>query len=108
MNMAEVTFGRGMMDAVPVAATYVAVPVEEWRRMLDLLERLEKRLEPEDKWLTTEEACDMLGIKRSAWRAWRKRFGIDCAQIGRRVMVRRSELDKLMKRRGLNTGRAAG
>ena len=32
-------------------------------------------------------------------------FGIECAQVGRRVLVRRSELEKLMKRRNLNTGR---
>ena len=93
------TFGRGALASVQMAATYVTVPVDEWERMLDLLERLEKRLEPEDKWLTTEEACDMLGIKRTAWRVWRRRFGIECAQVGRRVLVRRSELEKLMKRR---------
>lgn len=105
MDMAELTFGRGALASAQMAATYVAVPVDEWERMLNLLERLEKRLEPEDKWLTTEEACDMLGIKRTAWRVWRRRFGIECAQVGRRVLVRRSELEKLMKRRNLNTGR---
>lgn len=44
MDMAELTFGRGALASAQMAATYVAVPVDEWKRMLDLLERLESGL----------------------------------------------------------------
>lgn len=81
--------------------TFVSIPQEEWQRMLSILERVEERLKPEDKWIGTKEACKMLGITPNTWISYRKRFNVKCSQVGRNVLVLKSDVEHLLKKREL-------
>lgn len=81
--------------------TFVSIPQEEWQRMLSILERVEERLKPEDKWIGTKEACKMLGITPNTWISYRKRFNVKCSQVGRNVLVLKSDVEHLLKEREL-------
>lgn len=80
--------------------TFVSIPQEEWNRVVSILERVEEKLNP-DTWISTEEACRILGVTPNTWLNYRKKFNIKCSQVGRKVLVLRSEVEKLLNRRTL-------
>ena len=80
--------------------TFVSIPQEEWQKIVSILERVEERLSP-DEWIDTNEVCQLLGITPNTWINYRKKFKINCSQVGRKVLVLRSEVEKLLKRRAL-------
>lgn len=80
--------------------TFVSIPQEEWNRVVSILERVEEKLNP-DTWISTEEACRMLGITPNTWLTYRKKFHIKSSQVGRKVLVLRSEVENLLKKRSL-------
>ena len=81
--------------------TFVSIPLEDWQRVVSILERVEERLKPQDEWIGTKEACKMLGITPNTWVSYRKKFNIQCSQVGRNVLVMRSQIEKLLKQREL-------
>lgn len=81
--------------------TFVSIPLEDWQRMVSILEKLEERLKPEDKWIGTKEACDMLGITPNTWINYRKKFKVKCLQVGRNVLVLKSDVERLLRKREL-------
>lgn len=81
--------------------TFVSIPLEDWQRMVSILERVEERLKPEDKWIGTKEACDMLGITPNTWINYRKKFKEKCSQVGRNVLVLKSDVERLLRKREL-------
>ncbi len=81
--------------------TFVSIPLEDWQRMVSILERVEERLKPEDKWIGTKEACDMLGITPNTWISYRKKFNVKCSQVGRNVLVLKSDVERLLRKREL-------
>lgn len=85
----------------PTAMQFVMVPQKDWERIITALEKVEARLEPEDRWIGTKEACKMLNISINTWLNYRKRFKIKTSQVGRNVLVLKSDIDKLLKMRTL-------
>lgn len=81
--------------------TFVTIPLEDWQRLLSTLEKVEERLKPKDEWLGIKEACSLLGVNSTTFRTYRAKFNIPTSQVGRRVMVLRSEIEKLIKQRTL-------
>lgn len=81
--------------------TFVSIPLEDWQRMVSILEKLEERLKPEDKWIGTKEACDMLGITPNTWINYRKKFKVKCSQVGHNVLVLKSDVERLLRKREL-------
>lgn len=81
--------------------TFVSIPLEDWQRMVSILERVEERLKPEDKWIGTKEACDMLGITPNTWINYRKKFNVKCSQVWRNVLVLKSDVERLLRKREL-------
>ena len=81
--------------------TFVSIPLEDWQRMVSILERVEERLKPEDKWIGTKEACRMLGITPNTWTNYRKKFNVKCSQVGRNVLVLKSDVERLLREREL-------
>ena len=81
--------------------TFVSIPIEEWQRVVGILELIEKKLTPQsqDEWIDAEEVCKMLHITHNTWRAYRAKYNIKTTQMGRRVFALRSELDKILKDR---------
>lgn len=80
--------------------TFVTIPQEEWLRVVAILEKVEERLKPEDKWITTKEACSMLGIKSPlTWLNYRKKYKIKTSQVGRNVLTLKSDIEKVLQQR---------
>lgn len=87
------------MDSV----TYVAIPQTEWSRIMRVLEKVEGMLapKPHEEYLTTEQACRMLGVNKNTFASYRKKFNIKVSQVGRNILTPRSEIEKLIKERSL-------
>lgn len=83
----------------PAAMQFVMVPQKEWERIITALEKVEARLQPEDRWIGTKEACKMLNISINTWLNYRKRFKLRTSQVGRNVLVLKSDIEKLLKTR---------
>lgn len=52
----------------------------------------------EDRLLSFEEAQQLTGIRIPTWRKWAAKRRIAVVRIGRRVKVRRSDLERLIER----------
>lgn len=81
--------------------TFITIPQEEWTRIVNILNQVEERLKPQDMWLDTHQACEMLGVSHSTWQNYRKKFDINVSQIGRKIMVKKSEVERLLNDRKL-------
>lgn len=56
--------------------TFVSIPIEEWQRVVSILERIEDKITPntQDEWIGTDEACEMLHVTKNTWLAYRKKI----------------------------------
>ena len=79
--------------------TFVTIPQEEWTRIVNILHNVEERLKPQNEWLDTKNACAMLGVSLSTWATYRKKFKVNTSQVGRKVLVRKSEVELLINSR---------
>lgn len=86
---------------IPQAMNFVLVPATEWQRILNVLTKVEARLQPQDEWIDTTEACSILGITPHTFAIWRKKYNIQYSQAGRKVLVKRSEIERLLKRKSV-------
>ncbi len=86
---------------IPQAMNFVLVPATEWQRILNVLAKVEARLQPQDEWIDTTEACNILGITPHTFAIWRKKYNIQYSQAGRKVLVKRSEIERLLKRKSV-------
>lgn len=77
--------------------TFITIPQEEWQRIVTILEKVEAKMQPEDKLISTKEACEMLGIKSLAtWASYRKKYKIKTSQVGRNVLTKKSEIERVL------------
>lgn len=84
------------------ALNFVTIPADDYALLMNTLRRavdIIGRSEQKDEWLTTEQACQMLNVSPNTWARYRKKFHLNTSQIGRAVLVRRSEVEKLLKTR---------
>lgn len=82
--------------------TFVSIPIDEWQKVVEILERLDKKLMPHelrDEWIGTDEACEILHVTKNTWLAYRKKYNIKTTQMGRKVLVLKSEINKILKDR---------
>lgn len=81
----------------------VALPAEVWQEMLNKQDRLESLIlnrNREDvlgEWIESEEARQMLGVCPRTWQNLRDNRTIPFSQFGRKIWVRRSDVEKFMK-----------
>lgn len=69
--------------------TFVSIPIEEWQRVVDILERLDKKLMPHelrDEWIGTDEACEILHVTKNTWLAYRKNTTSKQLRLGARYL----------------------
>ena len=85
------------------SVTYVTLPLEQWQRVATALDRPEELLSPgyEDEFITMQNACDILGVSKNTFREYRKKFNIPVSQVGRNILVRKSEINKIIEQRHL-------
>ena len=85
------------------ATTLVMLPEEVWESVqTDLKELKEMLREKSDneiggQWIESSEARKMLGVSGKTWQTYRDRRIIPFSQVGRKIYVRRSDLQKFME-----------
>lgn len=82
---------------------FVMLPAEVWEQMLEKQNRLEdlvmnrNREDVLAEWVESEEARQMLGVCPRTWQNLRDNRTIPFSQFGRKIWVRRSDLEWFMK-----------
>lgn len=89
-------------NLIPSTLLFV-VPEEEWRNLHDTLEQiidLITRRNADDsssEWIESEDARKILGISPKTWQNYRDQRLIPFSQIGRKIYVRRADLDAFLR-----------
>lgn len=55
-----------------------------------------------DEWVTSEEARKVLGVSPKTWQAYRDKRLLEFAQIGRKILVRKSSLEAFLAEHTIN------
>lgn len=80
----------------------VVLPKKEWESIKmavnDMKELLQGRasIEASEEWLDSTEARKILGVSPKTWQTYRDRRLISFAQFGRKIMVKRADLEAFM------------
>lgn len=80
----------------------VVVPQSVWEGVKDDLQQVKELLikknteKVENEWIESVEARQMLGVSPKTWQTYRDRRIIPFAQIGRKILVKRADLDAFM------------
>lgn len=86
-------------QAIPQAMSFVMVPATEWSRIIEALNKVEAILNQpkDDKWISAQEACDILGVSKHTFARYRKEYHLQVAQVGgKNIRVLRSEIGNLL------------
>lgn len=87
----------------------VVLPQSVWEGMKsdiqDMKELLIKRNKEEagNEWIDSVEARKMLGVSPKTWQTYRDRRVIPFAQIGRKILVKKADLDTFMREHYIST-----
>lgn len=78
----------------------VVLPQETLDEIVDMVRQIaECQTKPQmsaDEWLTSEEARQLLGVSPKTWQNYRDRGIIPFSQTGRKIYVRRADLDQYL------------
>ena len=75
----------------------------EFDDLLESVSRLEELIlgkaqdEVENRWLESEQARKMLGISPKTWQNWRDKRRLPFVQFGRKIWVRKSDIDAFLE-----------
>lgn len=87
----------------------VVLPQSVWEGMKsdiqDMKDLLIKRNKEEAgcEWIDSVEARKMLGVSPKTWQTYRDRRVIPFAQIGRKILVKKADLDTFMREHYIST-----
>ena len=56
----------------------------------------------EDEWVSSEEARKVLGVSPKTWQSYRDKRLLEFAQIGRKILVRKSSLEAFLSEHTIN------
>lgn len=87
-------------QAIPQAMSFVMVPSSEWTRIIEALTKVESILNQpkDDKWISAQEASEMLGVSTHTFARYRKTYNLQVSQVnGKNIRVLRSEVENLLK-----------
>lgn len=80
----------------------VVLPKSEWQGVKEDLQEMKNLLtkknteKVENEWIESVKARKMLGVSPKTWQTYRDRRIIPFAQIGRKILVKRADLDAFM------------
>lgn len=83
--------------------TMVVLPESVWEGIQDTLQEVKSLLiakkeeESNNKWIESTEARKMLGVSPKTWQTYRDERRIPFVQFGRKILVKRSDLESFMK-----------
>lgn len=81
----------------------VMLPQSVWEGVQNDLQEVKKLLkvksadEVNKQWVESTEARKMLGVSQKTWQTYRDKRIIPFSQVGRKIYVRRSDLQKFME-----------
>ena len=81
----------------------VVVPQKVWQEVKEDLQEVKELLtaksteEARNEWIESVEARKMLGVSPKTWQTYRDRRIIPFTQIGRKILVKRSDLEAFME-----------
>lgn len=91
-----------MNDILANGMAFVLVPKDDWARVVDTLDRIEKVISEKEKpsgWMKTEKACNVLGVTPHTLAKYREQFKIRTSQVGRCVLYSISDINELLKKK---------
>lgn len=79
----------------------VMVPSADWQKMQDEIGKISeyicnKEKESQSEWLTSEQTREILGVSKRTWQTYRNRRLIPFSQIGKTILVKKSDLEKFI------------
>jgi hypothetical protein len=81
----------------------VVLPKSVWQGVKEDLQQVKELLtkkntdEVENEWIESVKARKMLGVSPKTWQTYRDRRIIPFAQIGRKILVKKADLDAFMQ-----------
>lgn len=86
------------------STTMVVLPQEEWLKLQEKISRLEEAVanrnadDRNSEWLESETVRKILGVSPKSWQTYRDQRLIPFSQIGRKIYVKRADLQDFMER----------
>ena len=91
-------------NTTPVAIPPVVVlPESEWKGIKDLLLEVKDTLQTKSdteinsQWIESHEARKMLGVSAKTWQDYRDKRVIPFSQFGRKIYVRRADIEAFLQ-----------
>lgn len=96
---------KAMVNNTTPAAmpSVVMLPQAEWEGIKDLLNEVKDTLqtrsaeEVNNQWIESTEARQMLGVSAKTWQDYRDKRVIPFSQFGRKIYVRRADIEAFMQ-----------
>lgn len=87
----------------------VALPEQEWADIKSLLQEVKETLRTKTKeeinseWVESTTARKILGVSTRTWQDYRDKRVIPFSQFGRKIYVRRADIESFMKQHYINS-----
>ena len=87
----------------------VALPEQEWADIKSLLQEVRETLRTKTKeeinseWVESTTARKILGVSTRTWQDYRDKRVIPFSQFGRKIYVRRADIESFMKQHYINS-----
>ena len=91
---------QALVSAMP---SVVMLPQAEWEGIKDLLKEVKDTLQTKSaeevngQWIESTEARKMLGVSAKTWQDYRDKRVIPFSQFGRKIYVRRADIETFMQ-----------
>jgi hypothetical protein len=92
-----------------LTTTMVMLPQTEWEGMKSDLQELKELVraksdeELNSQWIESTQARQLLGVSQKTWQGYRDRRIIPFTQVGRKIYVKRADLNKFMQDHYINS-----
>lgn len=97
------------MDNITKMPSIVALPAQEWADIKSLLQEVKETLRTKTKeeinseWVESTTARKILGVSTRTWQDYRDKRVIPFSQFGRKIYVRRADIESFMKQHYINS-----
>lgn len=99
----------GKESMMQQTTTMVMLPQTEWEGMKSDLQELKELVraksdeELNSQWIESTQARQLLGVSQKTWQGYRDRRIIPFTQVGRKIYVKRADLNKFMQDHYINS-----
>lgn len=97
------------MQNITTMPSIVALPAQEWADIKSLLQEVKETLRTKTKeeinseWVESTTARKILGVSTRTWQDYRDKRVIPFSQFGRKIYVRRADIESFMKQHYINS-----